>query len=247
MWKTVLVGTASLMLAGSSLVYAQQQSGAPAAAKPAATATATAPTTTTAEQQQLVMQEHMAAYAAAHVAALKAGLKLTPDQEKTWPALEQAMNEMTKLEMEQMNAPPPPPPAQGAAPEPDDPVADLKKRADEMMQDATALKHLSDALGPLYASLDENQKVRFHTLAPPVLSFHLRGGQNGGEQNGEPGYGGQPEEMGQNGPGGYGEPMNNGMPPQQGSYAYGGPWAPARRLWRSRWARLRNRAATVAR
>ena len=99
----------------------------------------------------------------------------------------------------------------------------LKKRADEMIQEATALKHLSDALGPLYASLDENQKTSFpHArTAHAQLSSRRRTKRRRTER--QPGYGGQPEEMGQNGPGGYGEPMNNGMPPQQGNYAYGGP------------------------
>ena len=40
----------------------------------------------------------------ASLAGLKAGLKLTPDQEKLWPPFEAAVRDATKLRMDQMTA-----------------------------------------------------------------------------------------------------------------------------------------------
>jgi hypothetical protein len=40
--------------------------------------------------------EDFAAFTDARIAALKAGLKLTPEQEKNWPALEAALRERAK-------------------------------------------------------------------------------------------------------------------------------------------------------
>ncbi|KAF2988804.1 hypothetical protein OGR47_20525 (plasmid) [Methylocystis sp. MJC1] len=42
--------------------------------------------------------EHIAAFTDASIAALKAGLKLTPAQEKNWPALETTLRDV-KLEL----------------------------------------------------------------------------------------------------------------------------------------------------
>jgi zinc resistance-associated protein len=228
MWKAVVVGTASLMIAGSSLVYAQQQSGAPAAAPAAGSAAATA--AATAEKRAQDWAEHVKALAEARLAAFKVGMKLTPDQDKKWPALETALNEMAKLNAERM-APARPAEAPGGAPaatapaDEEDPVVNLQTRADDMLKEATALKHLADAVGPLYSSLDDNQKQRFHMLAPPMLTYHLGGAgqQNQGneneygmdnEMNEAGGYGGPMGAPGQQG--GYGAPM--GAPGQQGGY-----------------------------
>src|SRR5262249_23223808 len=74
MWKAIVAGTAVLAIAGTSLVYAQQRS----------------------DRDGMVMQrpglnaEDLRAFGEARLAALKAGLLLTPEQEKNWPAFEQA-------------------------------------------------------------------------------------------------------------------------------------------------------------
>ena len=84
--KSVLAGAMALALAGGSLVYAQQAQDRERDQSPQ-------------RQQQRV--EDMAAYGDARIAALKAGLKLTPDQEKNWPALEQALKQAAKQRSEQ--------------------------------------------------------------------------------------------------------------------------------------------------
>src|SRR5919108_1493598 len=81
MWKAVLAGTTALALAGSSLVFAQQQS-------PQAGAEG--------RQHWRPSEQDINAFTDARIAGLKAALKLTPDQEKNWPAVEQAIRDLAK-------------------------------------------------------------------------------------------------------------------------------------------------------
>src|SRR5690348_12688052 len=86
MWKSVLAGTTALVIAGSSLVYAQQREGR---ADPGRGQTNV---------------EDMRAFAEARLAALKAGLMLTPEQERNWPAFEEAARELAKQRLDRRNA-----------------------------------------------------------------------------------------------------------------------------------------------
>src|SRR5664279_1973976 len=49
-----------------------------------------------ASEHQQLSADQIAAFTDARIAALKAGLKLTPAQEKNWPALESALREQAK-------------------------------------------------------------------------------------------------------------------------------------------------------
>lgn len=141
MWKTVLAGTAALAIAGSSLVYAQQGPGGPDRMRgwhPSA--------------------EDISAFGDARIAALHAGLKLTAEQEKNWPAVESALRDLAKQRSERFAA-------RASADRPKDAVERLTLRADAMTQRGAALKKLAEAAGPLYQSLDEGQKHRFVMLA----------------------------------------------------------------------------------
>jgi hypothetical protein len=109
----------------------------------------------------------------ARIAALKAGLQLTPDQAKNWPAFEQALREMAQLRIERRQA------RQAAAQQGQTPPAPattpfdrLAKRADNLSKVGTALKHIADAGGPLYQSLTDAQKRRFHVLARILRPHH---------------------------------------------------------------------------
>ena len=104
--------------------------------------------------------EDIKAFTDARIAALKAGLALTPEQEKNWPPFEQAMRDLAKARAERMQAW-----AQGAGAAESDPIAQLQKRADALSQRGTLLKQLATAATPLYQSLDDAQKRRFHILA----------------------------------------------------------------------------------
>lgn len=95
--------------------------------------------------------------AAARVAQLKADLRLTPDQEKNWPAFETALVDMWKKQAEQQiawrsaHAK-----QQGSV----DLIDEMRKDADEQIDRSNARKKLADAAQPLYSSLDDQQKHR---------------------------------------------------------------------------------------
>jgi hypothetical protein len=139
MWKTVAAGVTALAIAGGSMVYAQQR--APAGDAP----------------RHRMSEQDRGAYTDARIAALKAGLKLTAEQEKNWPALEKALRDQAKSRGELFAA--------RRADKPNDPVERLRQRAEMMTQRGTALKDVADAAKPLYQSLDDAQKHRFMVLA----------------------------------------------------------------------------------
>jgi zinc resistance-associated protein len=139
MWKAIVAGTAALAIAGTSLVYAQRgrlEEG---------------------RQRWQPSMEDFRAFGEARLAALKAGLALTSDQEKNWPAFEQAARELGKLRSDRRSA------MRNAAPS-EDPVERLRQRAATLSDTGAALKKLADATDPLYKSLDDSQKRRFAVL-----------------------------------------------------------------------------------
>ena len=90
---------------------------------------------------------------------------MTPDQAKNWPAFEQALREMAQLRS-QLRQAREAASQQGEAPSaPTTPFERLAKKADNMAKVSTAIKHIADAGAPLYTSLDDAQKHRFHMLA----------------------------------------------------------------------------------
>jgi zinc resistance-associated protein len=170
MWKGIVAGAAALAIAGSSLVYAQQRGWNEGGRGPG-------------RGQPNI--EDMRAFGEARLAALKAGLTLNADQEKNWPAFEQAARDVAKLRIDRVSA------MRNAAPA-TDPVERLRQRATAMTDTGAALKKLADATDPLYKSLDEGQKRRFAMLS------HL-GGRAHGEQGGwnrEGGHRWGPHRMG---------------------------------------------------
>jgi zinc resistance-associated protein len=158
--KPVLVAAAALAIAGSSIVYAQQRFGGPGGEGDRGQRF---------EHHYRPSPQDMAAFTDARVAALKAGLQLTPDQAKNWPSFEQALRDMAKLHMERMQA-------HQAASQPDQtpatPFDRLARRADRMSKTGAALKQLADTGMPLYQSLDDAQKHRFHILAHMLRPHH---------------------------------------------------------------------------
>lgn len=129
-------------------------------------------------------QEDRAAMVDGRIAGLKAALRLTPDQEKLWPPVEQALRERAKERAEaaaarrerwasfRENR------ASGKEVAPD-PAAEMRARSDRMAQAAASLRKLADATGPLYASLDEAQKRRFGALLHMMGRHHMMGGHHG--------------------------------------------------------------------
>jgi hypothetical protein len=155
MMRPVIAAAALLAIAGSSYVYAQQRyegrDGGPRA-----------------EQRQRLSPEDMAAFTDARIAALKAGLELTPDQAKNWPAFEQALRDMAQLRLQRMQArqaAAQPTQPQTPATAPASPFDRLANRADAMSKTSAALKHIADTGAPLYQSLNDAQKTRLTMLA----------------------------------------------------------------------------------
>jgi hypothetical protein len=136
MWKALVAGTTLLMIAGSTLASAQQPSPAERSRHAQLTA------------------DDIAALTDARLAAIKAALKLTPAQEKNWPAVEQALRDNSKERIARREA-------RNAAGQQTDPTERLRDRADALTSRAAALRRLADAEKPLYQSLDEAQKRRF--------------------------------------------------------------------------------------
>jgi hypothetical protein len=108
--------------------------------------------------------EDRAALLDARIAALKAGLKLTPDQEKNWDPLEAAIREQAKERAERFAA-------WREKGENEDEHHDLidrlQMRSQWMTQRAADLDKLITAAKPLYESLDDGQKRRFAELMRP--------------------------------------------------------------------------------
>ncbi len=166
MLKPVVVAAAALAIAGSSIVYAQQRFGGPGGDGGSGF-----------QQHYRPTAQDMAAFTDARVAALKAGLQLTPDQAKNWPPFEQALRDMAKLHIERMQA-------RQAGSQPDQapatPFDRLAQRADSMSKAGAALKQIADTGMPLYQSLDDAQKRRFHILAHMLRPHHHMHASNEG-------------------------------------------------------------------
>jgi zinc resistance-associated protein len=143
--KIVLAGTMALIAAFSAPTYAQQ---------------------TAAEREHWRQSEtDITALVDAGIAALKVGLQLTPNQERNWPAVEQAMRDIAKAHEQRMGK-------GRSPPHPVDPIEAMRTRADRMSVRAAGLKHFADAAAPLYSSLDEDQKQRFRVLLRAIAPHH---------------------------------------------------------------------------
>ena len=153
MSKVITAGVTALLVATSSLVYAQAPS-------PGATGTA-----------QSV--QNWDTLTDARINIVKAVLQLTPEQEKYWPAVEDAIRGRAKDRQARL----------GAAAErlrelrvggvealsDRDPIGFLHRRAGALAQRAADLNKLADAWQPLYQSLTSDQKQRMAVLTVFVL------------------------------------------------------------------------------
>ena len=144
MKNVFLAGVAALAIAGTTMVYAQNRSWH--------------------HEHARMSPEDRAAFADARIAAVHAGLKLTPDQEKLWPPLEAAVRDFAKQRIDRANARMTADKDGAKDAKADDPVARLRERADRMTASGTALKKIADAADPLYKTRDDGQKRRLKIL-----------------------------------------------------------------------------------
>ncbi len=166
MKKVLLAGVAALAIAGSTVVYAQHRPWF--------------------HDHVRMNPEDRAAFADARIAAVKAGLKLTPDQDKLWPSVEAAVRDFAKLRIDRANA-------RMNAQRDDskdsqkpqqDPVTRLRERADNMAATASAMKRIADAADPLYKTLDDGQKRRLAILTHMEHRFGGEGWRHRGSERG---------------------------------------------------------------
>jgi hypothetical protein len=182
---------ASLIASSACLVLAAS-AGAQTAA-PAAPSASQPPTAT----QRWV--DDRAAMLDARLGGLKAGLRLTPDQEKLWGPFETAVRDFVQTRMNRMhgmmehdendesgpdNAGPPP-----------SPLDRLDRMATRLSDAGAALKKIAGAGQPLYASLDDQQKRIFGFLSREMMKMG-----RGSHEMGPPGdhHGGPDEGDGDN-------------------------------------------------
>jgi hypothetical protein len=149
----------------------------------------------------------------AKLGGLKAGLKLTPDQEKLWGPFEAAVRNAAQMRMQHMQAMMERMHKmrngmddQDMTDRPDmmemdeggkggSPVDRLAAIADHMSQAAAAMKQIADTAKPLYASLDDSQKRIFGFLGREMLMMGHRPGGIGGWRHRHHGDEGPPDEQ----------------------------------------------------
>jgi LTXXQ motif family protein len=156
MLKTLSAGiTALVVITGSSsLGYAQSSSAGPAS-----------PRVTAADLNALTD---------ARIGIVKTALQLTPDQEKYWPAIEEAIRARAKDRQTRLEGV-----TTGLADRGDrspievlrdrNPIEFLNRRSDTLAQRAADLKKLAAAWQPLYQTLSTDQKRRLGFLAVYAL------------------------------------------------------------------------------
>lgn len=180
MWKAILAGTAALAIVGSTLAIAQQRPGA-------GDGNRRGPATV----------EDMRAFGDARLAALRAGLVLNAEQQKHWPAFEEAARAMQQLRFDRINTFREARRNRDGDPKRVAPAERMRQKATRMSESGAALRKLADAMGPLYDSLDDAQKRRFAALSrmggPRAGQGRFqRGGRDGGFQrcgrDGGPGW-----------------------------------------------------------
>jgi zinc resistance-associated protein len=116
------------------------------------------------EQPDRFSPEDRAAFLDARIAALKAGLVLSAEQEKNWAPLESAMRDLAKQRAERFAA------WRDRRDDNQDndvevnPVDRLARASERLSARAADLGKLAAAAKPLYDSLDDSQKRRFAVL-----------------------------------------------------------------------------------
>ncbi len=155
MLKYALAGVVALGIGGTTLVYAQQRDDG-------------------ARHSQFrgaMNAQDRAAFVDARIAAVRAGLRLTPEQEKSWPAVESAVRDLVKIRDDQREV-------RRTARNNDqrpDPVERLRTSADSMAALAAGMKRVAEAADPLYKSLDDGQKRRLAFLTRAGMGDGMRG------------------------------------------------------------------------
>jgi hypothetical protein len=153
MWKLVVAGVTAVFVTASTLVHAQ---------------------TPSADGRERLSAADWGALTNARINLVKAALQLTPNQEKYWPAVEDAIRtraehraaryaaRATRIGELRDSGP-------AEALRNRDPIAFLQRRADALAQRSADLRKLADAWQPLYQTLQPEQRRRMAFLTLVVL------------------------------------------------------------------------------
>jgi hypothetical protein len=142
---------------GASLLAASAYAQQPAAPPPAARAPATTQATPIPQGERGPSKEDRDAYLEAHVAAVHAGLRLKPDQERLWAPVESAVRDMAR-QMNDLRD------QQQTQAMPADPIEHMARMGDMASKRGQAMSRVAEAARPLYATLSDNQKRRLRVL-----------------------------------------------------------------------------------
>jgi hypothetical protein len=153
MLKIIAAGATALFVTASSFAYAQAPS---------------------AGARERLSAADMGALTDARINIVKTALQLSSDQEKYWPAIEDAIRARAKdreagitTEAARVNELRERSPVEALRDR--DPVNFMHRRADALAQRAADLKRLADAWQPLYQTLNPEQKRRMGALTLIVL------------------------------------------------------------------------------
>jgi hypothetical protein len=131
-------------------------------------------------------EDDRAAMLDARLAGLKAGLRLTPDQEKLWGPFEAAVRDFAQMRVTRMQGMMERAEKMGEEGDSADkagpemlPIDRLDRIATRLTTAGAALKGIADAAKPLYASLDDEQKRMFGFLSHEMMMMGRRGGGMG--------------------------------------------------------------------
>ena len=144
----------ALFVVGSSLAYAQTAGVQDRPAHP-----------TGVQEHPRLSPSDLKALTDARIGLVKAALQLTPEQEKYWPALEEAIRARSTGRQQRLTA------LAGQLNQQRDvePLELLRERANNLAQRSAELKKLADAWQPLWQTLNPDQKRRMEILATHVL------------------------------------------------------------------------------
>jgi hypothetical protein len=145
MSKFLIAGLTAFFIASSSLACAQAPSSMPPKGGPT--------------------PQDLAALTDTRIELVKTALQMTPEQQKLWPPVEEAIRARAAMRQARLAK-------LSAAMDSDKeytPIEILRARADNLVERGNALKKLVDAWQPLYDSLDARQKVRLRILAVLVV------------------------------------------------------------------------------
>jgi hypothetical protein len=149
MRKRMIGVVAALFVVGVPLAYAQQATSGPGS---------------TPDSGRL-SQADFKVLTDIRVGVIKAALQLTPEQEKLWPAVEEAIRARAETRYRRLAAL-----GERMGQWRDvDPVQLYRQRADVLADRAAGLRKLADAWQPLYQSLTPDQKTRLRLVTVHAL------------------------------------------------------------------------------